>query len=39
MDVTTALIILFSVLGLPFGVWMMIAALTYDNQTDHWRDV
>lgn len=35
---TTALIILFIVLGVPFGIWMMWAALTYDNYPDTWSD-
>jgi hypothetical protein len=35
---TTVLIILFAVLGLPFGVWMVWAALTYDNHPEFWSD-
>jgi hypothetical protein len=35
---TNALIILFFVIGLPFGIWMMWMALTFDNQTEMWRD-
>ncbi len=35
----TALIILFFVLGLPFGIWVMWASLTYDNHPDFGRDL
>ena len=35
---TTALIILFIVIGLPFGFWMMWMALTFDNHPDFWSD-
>lgn len=35
---TTGLIVLFLVLGIPFGFWMMWMALTFDNQTSMWRD-
>lgn len=37
--VTTALIILFLVLGVPFGFWMMWSALTFDNHPDFGRDL
>lgn len=39
MDLTTALIALFFLLGVPLGVWCMWAALTFDNHPDTWRDV
>lgn len=38
MDLTTALIALFFLLGLPLGVWLMWASLTYDNRPTFWRD-
>lgn len=38
MDLTTALIILFFVLGVPLGVWAMWMSLTYDNHPEFWRD-
>lgn len=38
MKLADALIILGFVLGIPFGLWMMWMALTFDNQTSMWRD-
>lgn len=34
MDVATALIILTALIGVPFGIWMMWMALTFDNRRD-----
>jgi hypothetical protein len=39
MDLTTALIALFFLLGLPFGIWAMWAALTFDNHPEFWKDL
>ena len=37
---TTALIVLFFVLGVPFGIWAMWASLTFDKERhpDIWSD-
>ena len=35
---TTALIILFFVVGVPFGCWCMWMALTFDNHPEFWSD-
>lgn len=38
MDLITAMIALFFIFSVPFGVWMMWMALTFDNHPDFWRD-